>query len=217
MKELIKKGAWVTPLLAMSLAVAPAAEAQTMVTVQGGATFATFEGDDADIDGVDPGTRTGFNFGASLGLPISEIIYLTPGLYYVQKGAEYEEAGLESAIELTYLEVPILLQVMLTGPDRPLGLSVFAGPSLAFEIGCDISFEELSGDCDDEGEIETKSLDIGALFGAGVSFPVGERVALLVNGGMDLGLTSIDDSAADNDVKNSTFFLNVGLGFPLGR
>lgn len=216
MKELVKKGTWATPLLVLSLAVAPAAEAQTMVTVQGGATFATFEGDDADINGVDPGTRTGFNFGASLGLPIGEIMYLTPGLYYVQKGAEYETAGFESSVDLTYLEVPILLQVMLTGPDRPLGLSVFAGPALAFEIGCDISFEEFSGDCDD-GEIETKSLDIGALFGAGVSFPVGERVALVVNGGLDLGLTSIDDSAADNDIKNSTFFLDVGLGFPLGR
>lgn len=214
MRELVKKAIWTTPLLVLSLAAVPAAEAQ-MVTVQGGATFATFEGDDAEIEGIDPGTRTGFNFGASLGFPISEIMYLTPGLYYVQKGAEYEAGGVESSIDLTYLEVPVLLQVMLTGADRPLGLSVFAGPSLAFEIGCDITLEDFSGDCDDE--IETKSLDIGALFGAGVSFPVSERVALLVNGGMDLGLTSIDDSAGDNDIKNSAFFLNVGLGFPLGR
>lgn len=215
MRELVKKAMWATPLLVLSLAAVPAAEAQ-MVTVQGGATFATLEGDDAGFDGVDAGTRTGFNFGASLGFPISEIMYLTPGLYYVQKGAEYEAGGLESSIDLTYLEIPVLLQVMLTGPDRPLGLSAFAGPSLAFEIGCDVSLDDVSGDCEDDG-IETKSLDIGAIFGAGVSFPVAERIALVLNGGMDLGLTSIDDSAAEDDVKNSAFFLNVGLGFPLGR
>lgn len=213
MRALLKKAMWATPLLVLSLAAVPAAEAQ-MVTVQGGATFATFEGD--DVEDVD--SRTGFNFGASIGFPIGEIIYLTPGLYYVQKGAQFTDNGIEQSVDLTYLEIPILLQVMLTGADRPLGLSAFAGPSLGFEIGCDLSAEGIgSVDCDDDDFFERKSLDIGALFGAGVSFPVSERVALVVNGGMDLGLTSIDDSTADLDIKNSTFFLNVGLGFPLGR
>jgi len=62
-----------------------------------------------------------------------------------------------------------------------------------------------------------KGVDIGALFGAGLSFPVRERVSILVNGGLDLGLASIDDSPADADIKNFAWLLNAGVAFGVGR
>jgi hypothetical protein len=63
---------------------------------------------------------------------------------------------------------------------------------------------------------ERKKVDFGAIFGAGAFFPVSDRLDVVVNGGLDLGLRSLDDSEDEDDVKNSVWFLTAGVRFPLG-
>jgi len=208
---------WAAALLLL-LALPRPGGAQVTLGVSAGMGFATLEGDDAG----DPGRSDGLMGGAFLAFPVSDVFSVAPGLYYVQKGAEETDGLVEEEVELDYLEVPVLGVFSLTGAGRPLGVSVFLGPSVAFELSCkfetEVGEDELgaSTDCDDDPDGERRKVDIGAIFGAGVSFPLSGSVGLLLNGGLDMGLRSIDDSPTELDIKNSMWFVTAGVAFPLG-
>jgi hypothetical protein len=109
--------------------------------------------------------------------------------------------------------------VGVTAPD-PLGVDLFLGPTFAYQVGCELELANQSGDCDDEAGNNfdpTKSFDVGFAVGAGISFAITPGATLLFKGLWDLGLMSIDDSAAENDVKNEAILLNVGRAFRPAR
>lgn len=215
-------GLYATLLTAGLLALPMTATAQIAVSVSGGPTFATFTGDDIDDDVVE--SKTGFFLGGSLGFPLSDIISFGTGAYYVQKGAESNEPGESLEVGVDYLEIPAVLQVQVTGPDRPVGISLMAGPSFGFNLSCDVS-GEVDGDsvddsCEDVDEFfEAETFDLGLLFGAGVSFPTSETMSFFVDGGIDVGLTNIadfGDESDDADIKNQAWWLGVGLSWLVG-
>jgi hypothetical protein len=208
-------------LLALLIVEPRPVDAQARIGLNWGVTFATLEGDDANgpfLRTADLGNETGFFAGASLGLPLDGILSITPGLYFVQKGTSWERGIFEGSVELSYIEVPVTIGVAVTSTDRPFGVSLFAGPEIAFEIDCNVEVGTSTGaevdtsigqfeDCRGEGEeSDRKSIDFGLVFGANVSFG-----PFFVNGGLDMGLTSLDDSDADEDFKNSAWFLGAGI------
>ena len=179
-----------------------------------GVSIANFSGDDAE----DSDSRTGLFAGAQVVWQSPGALFgLETGAAYVQKGATIQDdiEG-EGTIELSYIEVPVLLRVA-----PPMGSSSFTpafalGASVGFEVGCNLSGEgdgvDVDVDCE-EAEVETKSVDFGLTASAGVDVPVG---------GMTLapfvrythGLTNIpDEGAEDTDVKNSVIMIGAGLRF----
>ena len=198
----------------LALALLPAQLGAQGITAgfSAGLSLANLTGDDADED-LD--SRTGFNAGAFVDFPIGEIIGVSTGLYYVQKGFSDDVGDVE--LGLDYLEVPILLRVTALGGDDAVGVNLFLGPTLAFEIGCEADFEGFgSVDCDEDDEFPTKGFDLGLAFGAGVTFPVSDAMSLFGTAIYDFGLRSIDDSGVDFDIKNETVLLDVGVAFRLG-
>lgn len=180
------------------------AAAQITAGASAGLSLATLGGDDAS-DALDH--RTGFNAGAFLDFPLGDILGVTTGLYYVQKGASENDF----TIEIDYLEVPVLLRVTAIGEDA-MRLNLLLGPTLAFEVKCQ---SDVDRDCEDEG-FPTKSFDLGAGFGVGIDFPLSPTMSVVGSALYDLGLTSIADSPDDVDVKNEAILLNVGLAWRLG-
>lgn len=172
---------------------------------------------------VDPESRTGFTFGAFLGLPLSSVVSLEPGLSYAQKGAKYSEDDFSVTLQLDYVEIPFLLRFDLPSSGS-VGAHVRAGPVVSLETSCSVKASapqaSLSFDCDanelDEDAIETKSLDLGALVGGGLTLAVASRVDLLLDVSYDFGLTDINDSGSTNDVKNRALTVTVGVAFPIG-
>lgn len=195
-------------VFAALLALPGALDAQITIGGGAGVTVTTLTGDDVDDDDAD--SRTGFYVGASVGIPLGGILGLSPGAYYVQKGAE-EPDGDES-LDLAYLEIPVLLQVQVTGPDRPLGIALFGGPSFGFNMSCDHIIGDDTVDCGDD----ISSTEFGALFGAGASFAAGESATVSVNAGLDMGLTSIEFFGEDSDTKNQAYFIGVGVSWLMG-
>jgi len=205
-----------------ALATPVQSSAQMSLNVGGGIVAATFSGSDADDlgDGASKGSRIGLNVGAWLGIPVAERFSIVAGGVYAQKGPEYSDAGNTLTFKGNYIEIPLFASVVLTGPDSSVGFNIFAGPTFAFEAGCDVKGDD--GDaaatvsCDDLGFDERQKFDIGLAGGAGVSFPINERLSVMVSGGYDLGLRKLDTSADPSDLKNSAFFGTVSLGFPIG-
>ena len=206
-------------VLSLALLSPRGASSQLALGFGGGIVSSTFVGDDTAE--ADPQSETGFSFGAWLAIPLGGRLTFVPGAHLVQKGASFTEAGVgEGAIEFSYFEVPLLLSVAVTPEDSSVGFSIFAGPSIAFESGCTVSAESgstsVSEDCDPAEDDERQTLDVGAVIGAGAQFPVGERLALMVSAGADLGLRTLDSGDDPDDIRNRAFFGSVALVVPLG-
>ncbi len=187
-----------------------AASAQVSIGINGGIVNSNLGGD--FVEDLDTDSRTGFFGGASLSLPLAERLGLTVGAYFVQKGTESTSPG---TVEASYLEVPVLLGLTLTGADAPVGLSLWAGPSISFELDCrQHVLTPLPGEAD--VDCESKSTDFGIIAGATVSFPISDMSALFMNGGYELGLTKLDDSPAELDMKNKALYVGGGIRFVVG-
>jgi hypothetical protein len=170
--------------------------------VKAGLNMATITGDDVDMGTISPGTRMGFSVGGFVILDLPGMLGVRPEVLYSMKGAIYDTPAGDAIIKLDYVEVPVLLQydLMLPGPVSPV---FFAGPALAFNL----SAKAESPDGTEEDIDDIKSMDIGAVVGAGVILNGKITVDLRIT----LGLSTIDDSDDEADVKNQVISLMAGI------
>lgn len=189
--------------------------AQLGFGVSGGLSTATLSGDDL-VGEMD--RRTGFNVGAFADVPLGGIIHLVPGVYYVQKGAEPRSAAID-VLAIDYLQIPLLLRVEVS-PAAPLGISVLLGPTFGFQVSCVAETPDGDVDCGEDAVADldlSKGFDLGAAFGAGAAFAVSPAMSLVASAAWDMGLTRIDDSPANQDIRNDAILVNVGFVWTPGR
>lgn len=204
-------------LLILAAMFTPAeTSAQTVIGVKGGIGITDFSLSDSSVDFDSRTTFTGGGF-ATFGL--GETFFLQPEVLYAAKGAKSDLGGAGATLAVDYIEVPLLIGAGFNVGSGSVQPRVFAGPSVAFEIGCDLSGSEggttVSLSCSDI-ELETKSVDFGVVFGAGLAFPLGS-VQLILDGRYDLGLTNVNDTEGDEEsLKNRAWQFMAGVGFPVG-
>ena len=185
----------------------------------GGPTWATLEGADAE----NFRRRAGFSAGGFATLHASRLLAIQPEILYAEKGAEAEALEGVGSVRLTYVEVPLLARLTLPTPAAGVRPHLVAGPAISFRRDCEVD-AEVGGemgtlDCEDEifgGELATKNIDYGVVLGGGIAFGVG-RADLVLDARYDLGLPTIDNSSADQSVKNRVIYLLLGLAYRLER
>ncbi len=138
---------------------------------------------------------------------------------YVQKGAETEEFGVPLKLNLNYIEFMVPFTLTIPIENSPIAPRLYAGPALGIEASCNLSGEEdgveVSADCDVGDDFPRKSTDFSVFFGGGVDFAVGSG-AITLDVLYDLGLSSLDDSGADEDIKNKSLLVLAGYRFFFG-
>jgi hypothetical protein len=195
-------------LCATLLSIAPGtARAQTELGLLGGATVSTLRGIDAD-------NRTGTLLGAYLLLPLAGPLQWQLEGIATSRGAT--PRGDEGALQLRYLEVPVLVRLSLARGSR-LNPHVYAGPYAGIRINCTV--EGTSGDCDDLPGISTNSVDVGGVAGGGVSVDLG---GLMLSGGVrySFGVSTIAEFERENvreAARHGGYAIYGGLGLRLGR
>jgi hypothetical protein len=211
------------PLIAAAAFLAVhASAAQAQVTAAGfkvGPSFSTLAIDGEDTPGtlsrVTGGPFVRFGFGR-LGLQ-TELMYVTKGAKDSFVDDDFD-LTVDGEVRFSYLEVPLLLVVPIAAGPR-LEPYVYAGPALAFEVGCTVhvaafGFSE-SADCDDEMiGAERKKFDVGAMLGAGFAVPAGPG-SILVEGRYNFGLVNISEGA-DDKVRHRSGAVLFGYSFPIG-
>ncbi|HYD90349.1 MAG TPA: porin family protein [Flavobacterium sp.] len=137
-------------------------------------------GGDADSDG-----KTGFYVGALVDLAISDNFHVQPEVLYSAEGAD--EAGVD------YIRIPVMAKYYIME-----GLSLQAGPEVAFKISAE----------DDFTDEMTKSIDFGLGAGAAYELPMG----LFFDARYNLGLSNI--SEVDGfDMTNTGIMIGAGYRF----
>lgn len=173
--------------------------AQINYGLKGGLNFANVGGDDVE----DAEMRVGFHVGGFLDISLAGLVAVETGLYYSQKGYQYNESFMGVSFEFenvsSYLDIPVVMKV------SPLPLIHFyAGPQASILLDNTYKFNGES-ESDTEG---MRDLDLALVIGAGVNVPGGLRASI----GYDIGLTTLDE---DGDFKayNRVIKLTVGYRF----
>ncbi|MCI0691988.1 PorT family protein [candidate division KSB1 bacterium] len=206
------------------------ASAQVRLGVIGGLNLANLRFDPGPVPGISK--TTAFGAGGVMQLRLAENLALQLEPMYLQKGAKLESSffdfGFDSSqafsmnvkFKLNYLEVPAMLKLDIgTGTTKTY---VMAGPIIGFRMSAkltgSISDAGINQKIDEDIKGQTKSLDFGVGFGAGVSFPAGGN-AIFVQGRYTLGLIDINDDPEDPETKIKTSGIQVmtGIIFPIGQ
>jgi len=181
--------------------------------LKAGVNFSNLVGD--DVEGAE--SKTGFAGGLFFMYQFNKLFAIQPEAYYTMKGATDEQTFAGETAELTlsldYIEIPILFKVLIPIENSPIRPSVFVGPYVGFNSTAKAKLEYMGQSEEDDIE-DVKSTEFGLVFGAGLGFPVGQN-ELGVDFRYELGLTTLDDSAEEADIKNSVFNINAYFGFNL--
>ncbi len=183
--------------------------------------------------------QSGIQWGAFAAIRLSDLIALQPEISMVGKGGEIETSTTSFGIEQSYLDFPVLLKLTVPALSRAIRPVLFVGPVISFELGCEAESEV--GDVDGPGDTEdtdpadvegddvtctdptlgadqfpTKSVEFGALGGAGFDISLG-RLVLGVEARYTLGLTNVSDltGASAETVKNRVFSVVTSVGIRL--
>lgn len=177
-----------------------------------GVSLANVGGDDAPNAERRTGMVVGWSFSADRG----ERWGIQPEFHYWEKGAEARFFGLDTALKLSYLEVPVLFRLDLTGGGA-ISPHLLLGPTVAINLTCEgrVAAGPLRGrrDCDELQNFEARALEVGVGTGFGLSIDMGGW-RLMGDLRYTLGLTDIFE---DVEVRNRVFALTAGASFPLTR
>ena len=166
-------------------------------------------------DVEESGFKSGVCLGAFMTFNISSVFAIQPELLYTQKGDKYEDEDeffgtLKAWTMLDYLEIPILAKFSIPTKGK-VTPNLFFGPAVAFKTRSKgrLEIEGLSVEVDIE---DVSGVDLGLALGAGVGIVAGPG-EVVVDARYTLGLTSVDASEWDMDVKNAAISILVGYSF----
>ena len=189
---------------------ATTAQAQSVAFgLKGGVNFANLDIAEEEEE-IDFDRRTGFVGGGFLVWPANARVALQLEALYSQKGARFDEPGVEVHLNLNYFEVPILVRASTARNSSGVAFHAFGGPAFAFRTSAEgtASFEGESA-TQDIGEDVSKN-DVGLVVGGGVEvgrfvFDVRQTWGLMnINKNQDEG---------DTTMKNRAFTVMAGVRF----
>lgn len=152
-------------------------------------------------------SKFGIMGGLSLDWQLSDSLYLTPELMYVQKGAKVTVLSIEASAKYSYIEVPVLLKAKFdASPEfKPY---VMAGPSLGILMSASSTVGTAAAT---DIKSATNSTDFGLNIGGGFEYWASQTWALYFNTRYYLGLSDIS-TASTKDKTRGLYFL-AGVNF----
>lgn len=167
---------------------------------------------------ISPDSRTGFNVGLTVDIPLLESIYVKSGLLYTAKGCKFEDDGYDVEYTPAYLEIPILASYRYDFSDVTQ-LEFNVGPYLAYGIGGKAKYKDDEYDDEDEEDFfgddsQTKRFDAGLQIGAGITVGTHYYLGVSYQWGLSNVLSNNHDGHEDGlKIRNNNFMINLGYKF----
>ncbi|MCD8303131.1 MAG: PorT family protein [Prevotellaceae bacterium] len=155
------------------------------------------------------GSSVGYHVGVIADVPLAKnYFYITPGLYFTQKGSKESEGKYEYKVNPMYLEIPILFSGRYTFGKAQLQVNF--GPYFAVGVAGKEKETEY-GDTekwDFFGDDGAKRFDAGLSVGAGVTIVKHYYIGFQY----EAGLANLYDDS-DEKTRNKNFMISVGYNF----
>jgi hypothetical protein len=180
--------------------------------VKVGLNMAKFTGDDAPDDSK---MNLGFVAGGYITYAFSDLFAIQPEIQFNMKGNKVEVGDATYKGKLSYIEIPVLAKVMLSGGEK-IKPSFYVGPEFAFLMSASASADPEPEGFESDIKDDFKSSDFGLIGGIGLDYLMGTH-KITFDLRYDVGLASIADyknlEGDDAKVKNSAITFLVGYGF----
>jgi hypothetical protein len=187
------------------------------VGVKGGLNIADVSSRQFGFGGV--GTRNAWLGGAFITFMGDANVGVQPELLYTRKGFAALVPDGTAAVELDYVEIPVLVRFRVGPEGRRVRPAVFGGLFLALEAGCSLSGQlaGLEGSSDCEALVAGRGeMDGGFVVGAGVDIGLRDRLFLLLDARYSHGILNIDWQEESDKVSSRVWSFMVGAGLLLG-
>lgn len=179
-----------------------------------GANWNNINGKSSTGDRLDNQLKTGFNGGLNLEFPVSNGLYLQPGVEYRQKGAELSNGN---KLLLSYIDIPVNFIYkpaagtggMLIGFGPYVGFGINGKVKSSGGIERKVTFSNTYSTSEAE-DVQFKKMDAGANFMVGYEF----RSNLSASVNAQLGLMDVNPDTHISGDK--TRYRNTGFGLSLG-
>jgi len=189
-------------IMFMIMAFAASASAQGMMFgLKGGLNIAKMSGDDVPDEAT---WLYGGAGGVYFGYAFNDMFAIQPEVLFMMKGMNIDVLDESFKVKLNYIDVPVLLKVSIPteGSFKP---SIFAGPYFGFLMSAKIDDEDIKD--------QVKSMDYGLVFGAGMNYMLAEDKGFIsLDARYGMGLTTVDDTDAEDDLKNMGITIMIGYG-----
>ena len=141
-------------------------------------------------------SKVGYNFGLLGHIHLNQYFAVQPELVYSVQGAKYTVNNSTTNYNLSYINVPVLVQYMFDN-----GIRLQAGP----QLGILIAAKSKSGSTTIDNKENLKPIDLALSVGAGYIYP---PVGLGIDVRYNIGLSNINNTG---DVTSTNRGLQLGL------
>jgi len=182
--------------------------AQVRFGLKSGLNISNFYGNDAE--GLD--SKLGFVGGFFISYQSKNLFILQPEVSYTTKGATAKIESVDFTLAYDYIEIPILFKFEFPLADNPnIKPAVFAGPFVAFKTKAKI-IASANGETEEEDVKNVAPRDYGFQIGGALGFNLG-KYELGFDVRYILGITSVDTSVNNFDIKNRVLNFNLYFCF----
>ena len=151
---------------------------------------------------VEYDSKTGFHLGLIGHIHLAKQVAFQPEIVYSSQGAKYTTGGMESKINLGYINVPLMIQYMFDN-----GFRLEAGPQVGFLVNAKTETGNNSVDIKNN----LKSTDVALGLGVGYVHP---STGFGVDARYNLGLSNINDNSS---VKSTNRGFQFGVFYLFGH
>jgi len=183
---------YVSLAMALLLLTVNAGAQHVNVGIKGGLNLYNIKND----NGAKYETKAGFNLGLIGHIHLDKQLALQPELVYSAQGAKYTTAGVETKLNLGYINIPVLFQYMFDN-----GFRIQAGPQVGFLV----TAKSETGDVKTDVKDNLKAVDLG--LGMGISY-VNPATGFGIDGRYNLGLSNINENSS---VKSTNRGFQLGV------
>ncbi len=206
----MKKIRIISPLLLVLFSFSSIqSQSKVHIGAKGGFINSGFLGNDAD--GLDK--RAGYSAGLFFHTISKRGFFgIQPELLYAQKGASVMTTDIQEEFLFQYVETPIMFKISI--PIKIIHIKALIGPYAGFKIKEDITRTNLMTGEVTELVDDTSGFDFGMTGGGGIDVMLG-FLLLTADARYNMGFKELGDIGSVNDIKNSNFSINVGVGFKI--
>lgn len=160
-------------------------------------------------DFVSTSPAVGLHFGLYAEIPVAKKIIFQPELLYNLKGFNWDNAGIDLKLSLSYLSLPLLLSV------RPFeSFSIEIGPELSYLVG---ATQEQTNATNQDVTSAYADFDLGLATGLTYHFPMGLNFGLRASRGFttinDFSFIDVEGNRQEWLIRNWNMQLTLGYTF----
>jgi len=169
-------------------------------------TFSSFNAKNSSGNTVTGEATFGFGVGGFVAVNFKKHVGIQAEVIYSSISQKYKENDLERKVDLSYINIPLLLSLN-TDKSRMFNLNLVVGPQIGLSQGSKLSTTGTADSSSTLAVLSVKKGDLGFAYGAGADFALNEKRNLRFGLGFRgvFGLLDISDDSKSTD--NSSFYL----------